>query len=122
MYIYNFVKKILGVKKCTQNDFIYGELGRTSLSVGRCYIIIKYWLKILMCDDCKYIKYIYKMMLLDLGERPNKINWAWLVKEMLAKMGFYDVWLNQGVGNIQLFFSLFRQRLNDIFFKIGTKD
>ena len=110
-----FCKKILGVKKCTQNDFVYGELGRTALSVGRCYIIIKYWIKILMCDDCKYIKYIYKMMLLDLAERPNKINWAWLVKEMLAKMGFYDVWLNQGVGNIQLFFSLFRQRLNDNF-------
>ena len=35
-----FCKKILGVKKCTQNDFVYGELGRTSLSVGRCYIII----------------------------------------------------------------------------------
>ena len=68
VYIYNFVKKILGVKKCTQNDFVYGELGRTSLSVGRCYNIIKYWLKILMCDDCKYIKYIYKMMLLDLAE------------------------------------------------------
>ena len=37
-------------------------------------------------------------------------------------MGFYDVWLTQGVGNIQLFFSLFRQRLNDNFLKIGTKD
>ena len=37
------------------------------IDVGRCYIIIKYWLKILMCDDCKYIKYIYKMILLDLA-------------------------------------------------------
>ena len=56
-------------------------------------------MKILICDDCKYVKYIYKMMLLDLAELPNKINWAWLVKEM----GFYDVWLNQAVGNIQFF-------------------
>ena len=30
-----FCKKLLGVKQCTQNDFIYGELGRTSLTVKR---------------------------------------------------------------------------------------
>ena len=55
------------------------------------------------------------MTLLDLAERPKNINGAWLVEEILAKMGFYDVWLNQGVGNIQLFLSLFQQRLNENF-------
>ena len=36
---------------------------------------------------------------------------------MLAKMGIYDVWLNQGVGNIQLFLSLFQHsaKINDNF-------
>ena len=43
------------------------------------------------------------MMLSDLIERPNKINWAYLVKDLLSRMGFYEVWLNQGVGNIELF-------------------
>ena len=37
-----FCKKLLGVKQCTQNDFIYGELGRTSLTVERHLRIIKY--------------------------------------------------------------------------------
>ena len=26
-FILNFVKRLLGVKQCTQNDFVYGELG-----------------------------------------------------------------------------------------------
>ena len=30
-------------------------------------------------------------------------NWAYLARDLLSNFGFYDVWLNQGVGNIQLF-------------------
>ena len=110
-----FCKKFLGVKKSTQNDFIYGEYGRTSLLVKRQYVIFKYWFKILNCNENKYIKFIYKMMLADLEEYPNKINWAYLVKYLLSRMGFYDVWLTQGVGNLRLFLSLFKQSLTDTF-------
>jgi len=34
-YIYNFVKKLLGVGQHTQTNFVYGELLRTSLNIGR---------------------------------------------------------------------------------------
>ena len=81
--------------------------------MGRCYI--KYWFKILTSDENKYIKYIYKMMLSDLADRPNKVNWAYLVKDLLSTMGFYEVWLGQGVGNVGFFLKLFKQRLNDNF-------
>ena len=30
-----FSKKQLGIKQCIQNDFVYGEFGRTSLLVDR---------------------------------------------------------------------------------------
>ena len=103
-----FCKKLLGVKKSTQNDFVYGEFGRI-LFARRCYFIIKYWFKILTCEDGKNIKYIYKMMLSDLIERPNKINWAYLVKGLLSRMGFSKEWLNQGVENIELFLKVFKQ-------------
>ena len=46
-----FCKKLLGVKKTTQNDFVYGELGRTNYSTKRYLNIIKYWLKILMAPE-----------------------------------------------------------------------
>ena len=110
-----FCKKLLGVKKSTLNDFIYGEYGRTSLLVKGQYFIIKYWFKILNCNENKYIKYIYKKMLADLEDYPNKINLAYLVKDLLSRIGFYDVWLTQGAGNLRLFLSLFRQRLTDKF-------
>ena len=41
-----FCKRILGVKTSTQNDFVYGELGRTQLRTQRLFNIIKYWFKV----------------------------------------------------------------------------
>jgi len=48
--------RVLGVKKCTQNDFVYGELGRMNWQYVRYLIIIKYWVKILHANDNKYVK------------------------------------------------------------------
>ena len=55
------------------------------------------------------------MMLSDLGELPNKTNWASLVRSLLMNLGFYEVWLLQGVGNVNIFLSQLKQRLNDTF-------
>ena len=51
-----FCKRLLGVKKNTQNDFVYGELGRTNCRSKRYLLILKYWFKILTCPDNKHIK------------------------------------------------------------------
>lgn len=110
-----FLKKVLNVKISTQNDFVYGEVARKQLIVNRQFRIIKYWLKIIYSDDNKYIKYIYKMMLNDIVLFPNKINWAKLVRNLLSTLGFNDVWLQQGVGNTELFLIELKQRLNDNF-------
>ena len=48
-----FCRRLLGVKKCTQNDFVYGELGRLNCQYVRYFIIIKYWVKILHANDNK---------------------------------------------------------------------
>lgn len=55
------------------------------------------------------------MMLDNLDMYPNKVNWAYLVRDLLSRMGFNDVWLNQGDGNLDVFLSLFKQRLTDNF-------
>lgn len=54
-------------------------------------------------------------MLSDLEQLPNKLNWASLLRHFLMSLGFYEVWLNQGVGNIEMFISIFKQRLTDNF-------
>lgn len=104
----NFCKRLLGVKQTTQNDFIYGELGRIDYQTRRYLCIIKWWLKIVTSEDNKYIKHVYKMMLADNDRQPLKQNWALSVKNLLGRTGFMDVWNYQGVGNIEVFLSIFK--------------
>ena len=110
-----FCKRLLKVKTSTQNDTIYGELGRFPLQLIRYKRIIKYWLKILSIPDTKYVKCAYYHMKQHAEIFPRKTNWATLVKNLLSELGFYEVWLNQGVGNEKLFISIFNQRLQDNF-------
>ena len=71
-----FCKRLQGVKQCSQNDFIYGELGWTSFQTKRYLMTIKYWLKIVLCPENRLIKIIYKMMLNDMESMPHIENWA----------------------------------------------
>ena len=55
------------------------------------------------------------MMLNNLEELPHKTNWESLVRILLMSLGFYQVWLSQGVGDINNFLTQMKQQLNDIF-------
>ena len=106
-----FCKKLLGVKQSTQNNFVYGELGRIDYQSCRYLAIIKYWFKVISYDENKYIKQVYNMMLNDLTLQPVKQKWASCVKDLLSRLGFLEVWESQGVGNIQRFLNIFKQRM-----------
>ena len=54
-------------------------------------------------------------MLNDIIIYPNKDNWASSVKLLLSRLGFFEVWLEQGFGNITNFLTIFKIRVNDIF-------
>ena len=110
-----FCKKILGVKKSTQNDFIYGELGRVSFKTVHMYNIIKYWLKILRMDNKKYVYITYTMLKNDIERQENIRNWCSMLKDLLCSLGFVDAWIYQGVGDDKLFLYLVKQRLHDQF-------
>ena len=94
---------------------MYGELGRSLFQSKRFYIIIKYWLKIISCNENKYIKQVYYMMLSDIDAMPEKENWAMLVKRLLGSLGFNNVLLGQGIGNVNVFLNLVKQRIHDNF-------
>ena len=110
-----FCKQLLGVKKCTQNDFIYGELGRTPLQNHRYYTVVKYWLKILQADSKRYIKIIYNTLYRDISNKPTSINWVSLLRDLLFRLGFPEVWYHQSVGDVKLFLHLVKQRIHDQF-------
>ena len=110
-----FCKNILGVKKTTSTDFVYGELGRLPLQYHRFYDIIKYWVKLLYQSEQKYTKKVYLLLKSNLDACPNVKNWCSRLRDMLGNLGFYEVWLFQDVGNSKCFLSLVKQRLKDQF-------
>ena len=61
-------------------------------------------------------------MLADIDNNNRKTNWALLVKKLLANLGFYEVWLQQSVGDDGIFLSLVKQRLKDNFVQNGMKN
>ena len=88
----NFCKRILQVKRTTQNDFIYGELGRHPMCVCRQIKIIRYWLNIVSGKKAPYVCAL-----------------------LLFQCGFGEAWYNQGVGDTEIFMNLFKQRVYDIY-------
>ena len=51
----------------------------------------------------------------DIEARPNTINWASLLRDLLSSLGFHEVWIHQGVGNYNNFIFAVKQRLTDTF-------
>ena len=57
----------------TQNNIVYGELGRVILRNHLLVSVICYWFKVIQCDDAKYIKLTYNMMLNDFKKSSQVI-------------------------------------------------
>ena len=106
---------MLGVRLQTQNNFVYGELGRVPLINKRIICVLKYWLTILQSDDVKYIKIVYNMLVHDLEMYPENNSWVKSVKYILNTPGFGEAWFFQGVRDINCFISIVKQRISDIY-------
>ena len=85
------------------------------MRIYRLIAAIRFWFKILHSDDMKYIKVVYNMMIEDLQSSPEKASRAKSVKSLLERLGFGHVWITQGVGGVNMFLSVFKQRLTDNF-------
>ena len=71
--------------------------------------------KIIESQDDKYVNIVYKILRNDIEVFPHKKNWASLLRGVLSSLGFFDVWIFQGVGNKKMFLNLAKQRLKDNF-------
>ena len=111
----NFCKDLLNVRTQTQNNFVYGELGRTTLLAKRSLSVIRYWMKIVQMETIRYVKIVYDQLYCDLEDNPNFKSWAYMVKHLLQALGFNHVWMYQGVGDVDVFMFSVKQRITDIF-------
>ena len=48
-------------------------------------------------------------------KKPRIINWASQVRDVLGRLGLFEVWHTQSVGNETQFLSLLKQRITDVF-------
>ena len=110
---FHSARDIEQVKKSTQNDFVYGELGRFPMIIHRYTRIIKYWLKIVTGNKCTLVIALYQDGLRNI-EDTQKYSWCRSVRTLLFELGFGDVWYNQGVADIDVFIACFQQRVYDI--------
>ena len=112
-----FIKNILCVKSSTPNCFGYGELGLTPLYIRRKVRVVKYWTKIIdpLCPKPFFVRTIYNELFTMTTTNPGAVTWASLVKDLLNKCGLGMYWLSQCVGNVNVFLSIFEQRLNDMY-------
>ena len=106
-------KKLLGVFEQILNIIAYVETGHYRLFIT-CYIrFLKYWFHMLHMSNARITKQEY-LMLKNLDEQ-GKVNWTSRTKEILHSTGFAFAWEEQGLGNDRDFFSIFKQRLIDMF-------
>ena len=103
------LKKFLGVEMRTPNDLVYGETDRYPLLLNSGIKCIRYWLKLVRMEGFRLPYKAYRM-LYDLDAR-GKINWASSIRSALFRYGFVDVWINQGVQDVNHFLKVFRERL-----------
>ena len=115
-----FCKSILYVKNSTQNDFIYGELGRTDFYSQRIFRVIKYWLKVISSSERKYIKLIYLQMLRDIYENPRITNWASQVREVLGNLGFFLSLDSSECRQPKFIFIETKAKISDVFIQEWT--
>ena len=87
-----FLKNLLGVKRSTQNDFIYGEYGTAPFSETRKIQILKYWTKIVCEKKSHMVTNCYNVMYNHSLVTENCTNWASRVRDLLFSLGFGEYW------------------------------
>lgn len=108
-------KRFLGVPLKTPNRMVYGELGRFPLYVNSTMRCIKYWLRLLNLEETRLPRQAYNMLLL--MDKNGKICWVSQIREILCRLGFGYIWLNQGTLDQCLFLQQLRQRLIDEYYQ-----
>ena len=109
-------KNVLGVKSTASIAMmVYFELDRKPLYYKKEYRTLKYWLKLIKCNNC-ILRNIYKETL-HVCDSENFPCWISFVKQLLNNLGFgYTCkWDCQECFNESLFLHELKQRLNDWF-------
>ena len=107
-----FCKYVFRLPIYAPNVFVRSELCRYKVEVFKKFRAIKYWLRISTLAENRLPKLCYKMQIRWLANDTDC--WLFHIRKLLFSSGFSEVWLNQGVGHINSFLRVFKQRLIDM--------
>ena len=93
-------KRLIGIKRSTNNSMMYAELGHILLRANRLFNRIRYWHRILKTNNC-ILKTCYSYQY-ECVEIYNEHNWAYHVKQELFMLGFDELWINKHVDDKDL--------------------
>jgi hypothetical protein len=113
-------KQLLKVKQSTCNSAVYGELGRLPLACARIVKIVKYWFKVRDSENV-ILKTIYDEMV-ENGENHGHTNWVTMLRDVLNRYGFSEVWLYADCVDAPSFMKVFEQRVKDMYITDWFKD
>ena len=65
---------------------------------------------------------MHSTLLADIEENDHKINWALLVKKLFSNLGFYELWMQQNVGDAKVFYQWSKKDYMIISSKIGMQN
>ena len=99
-----FLRKLLCVRKSTNLDGLYGELGRYPMKICLKIIMIKYWFKLLKLNNDCILKKTYIMLKEDADNNItyNGKNWAYQIKIILNEIGMSNIWIQQDRINFDI--------------------
>ena len=61
-----FCKKLLGIKRSSQNDFFVWRAGKGTIAKQGTFSVVNFWFKILEAEEYRYIKLAYQLMMITL--------------------------------------------------------
>ena len=108
-FMLTFCKRLLVIKRSTNNSMMYAELGRVPLRANTLFNMIRYWHRIFKTNNC-ILKACYSY-LYECVEIYNEHNWAYRVKHELFMLGFGELWINQHIDDKDV--PVIKQRLLD---------
>jgi len=65
---------------------------------------------------------VYNVTCKNLAIKPNSTSCTKSVRHLLQSIGFNNVAMNQGAGNVNLFIRILKERLNDNFIQTGIQN
>ena len=118
-----YCKYVLGVNSSTYRNMVYGELGRTPLSIEMKTRTVTFWARLISGEQSKLSAIICRLLYNLDASGFYSSPWLLYVKQLLNESGFSHVWINQNTGcSVDLFKKRFKQRIYEQYLQTWSSE